>query len=1125
MAKVFRLHSGGDDTIIDWGNSAVYSDGVLNKIVDPEGGTARKEITSIPSPFARIDLVMNAFKEVNRSGKLDGGSIYHKTVSDTLDVGEIFFNFERYRDMFEIILWDRENGVKRLEDSETSSHNVLGSTLEMYLKQDRSAYNFDRMKRIFLLNYIGPDKPNEMNIVGATSPSTLFFSSANDLSYVTKNVAFGDDRPFDKNYNPLFKRDIEYLKYLWALSKSDTKFSSDFPEVFAYLQATYQALPDVKKNVLSRVDELSVDSYDQLTVDSGDNSVEILGYPLHKRIAVIHVASEFEIVSPIYEGRKPLVLPAPFTPNEQTSTYEELQYTQAKWGRDYKAPYKDDNALEDRILPHVNEKYPYLSISDFLGESIIETPYNLNSACFFDGNPIKQVENKSYLLPLTNLFFKFFTLNDLMGKVPGGKKMVELTSLPGGGVTVTLRIPIIGNGKVKVVEFVRQYNVGVVSDLDANKGCITVVRMGLGLFPLMKFAENQNAHYRIALLDKCEDEDVKLIYFDGSEKVDSIAVVERLKKSIDNGVESHVLNKRFDRIVVSVGKTKGVILPIMKESLGQSQFTFAVDFGTTNTHIEYKKDDEKVSHPFEISKEEVQFQKLHVDYHKDKPDFEPAFVNNFVPETIGSNSIVSFPMRTAFAEDIYTNFGSATYTLANGNIAFQFEKGATPPNNHIKTNLKWAKDSREQIRLFVENILFLLRNKVLLNGGGLDKTKVVWFYPASMPYTQWEKFNNIWVDAYKKYFGNDSKNVISMSESSAPYHYYALQKGASSRTVTIDIGGGTTDVYVVEEEKSKMLISFKFASNAIFGDGYNWTSENNGFVKTFSDDMLEALETNELITLSTVYKQIEAQKNSSDINSFFFSLAQDEKLNQKVIPSLNYLQKLSDSSELTYVFILFYSAIIYFVANSMKAKGFNMPLTVAFSGNGSKTLRVLSTNNATISKFAKMIIEKVFEKEYSRECDLQIICEGNPKVATCKGGLNSREQQDPDQIDSIKHALLGTDTTTLISKKQSMAELDDQILADVVKQVERFLDIMFELDDDNGGFFAKRFGANASISNMVKESAKKNLLEYAKKGVEARVADLKAWESPLKVEETLFFYPIVGMLNNLAREIANRQKD
>ena len=209
MAKVFRLHTGASDTLSNWEDSVKIGSTAIDKIPDPVGATDAHEITSIPSPFARMDLVKNAFKIV-ADGDLEGDTIYHKLVSDALDVGQIFFNIEKYRKFIEIIVWDKNNALKELDDSYCEEHRRLGRTYGTYLQQDQDVYHFDKLDCIYLLNYRAPSAPNEMNIIGATSPATLFFTSANNLSYVGKGeyaITFGNDRPFDGAYAPLHKRD------------------------------------------------------------------------------------------------------------------------------------------------------------------------------------------------------------------------------------------------------------------------------------------------------------------------------------------------------------------------------------------------------------------------------------------------------------------------------------------------------------------------------------------------------------------------------------------------------------------------------------------------------------------------------------------------------------------------------------------------------------------------------------------------------------------------------------------------------------------------------------------------------------------------------------------------------
>lgn len=71
MSKIFRLYKEGTTTYEDWNNSPAfpYNSASRDMIEDPDGASARHEITSIPSPFARIDLIKTAFKEVCKQDK------------------------------------------------------------------------------------------------------------------------------------------------------------------------------------------------------------------------------------------------------------------------------------------------------------------------------------------------------------------------------------------------------------------------------------------------------------------------------------------------------------------------------------------------------------------------------------------------------------------------------------------------------------------------------------------------------------------------------------------------------------------------------------------------------------------------------------------------------------------------------------------------------------------------------------------------------------------------------------------------------------------------------------------------------------------------------------------------
>ena len=249
MAFIFRLHPNGANTNTDWLPSQPYGTNVISQIVAPNGESAQTEITSIPSPFARIALVKSAFGEVVKSRDLSGDTIYHKMVSDSLDVAEIFFNYDKLKNKFKIVVWDIQNDLASLKNT----HPQIYDSLDVFLKQDASVYHFDRMNRLYILVYIGKQKKTQMDVVGATSPASMFFTPANDLSYISNDITFGQDHPFDGQFQPLFKRDPKFVEYLFTFRKDyGQQFASDFPEVNAYFDATYSELSPKLKAIIDK---------------------------------------------------------------------------------------------------------------------------------------------------------------------------------------------------------------------------------------------------------------------------------------------------------------------------------------------------------------------------------------------------------------------------------------------------------------------------------------------------------------------------------------------------------------------------------------------------------------------------------------------------------------------------------------------------------------------------------------------------------------------------------------------------------------------------------------------------------------------------------------------------------
>lgn len=1065
--------------------------------------TNTTEPTSIPSPFARMELARTAFTiaaEIlgNRNKKWsDVPCRYQKIVSGCLDVAEIFFNLPLYRDYVEIIKWE----TKMLKN-DPMSNTQLGKSMLKFIEGDNSTYNFDKMDAIYLLNYIGENRPNKrgLNIIGATSPITMFFSIDNDLKYVSEKIHFvNGDNPFDGDFNPLEKRDANFIKYLNLYinqSYGKAQFARDFKALSDYIDQACNRLPH-------GIDIDGTYDYEKIEVlPNSGNYVQVLGKFLGCQAERQPQKSDFEVKSSIVpQERLPLILPV-----EIANAYSECAYISKGdlWGQK-QAPAREMLGLDERVLPGTNVKYPYLTISDFFEDVIVKMPFKLNSVSYFNGNLEKESED-SYLLPLKPLFFKYFTVDEL-------RNMISM-KVSSTVVEVKLNIPIHNYSGAAAINYVTYQKIYQTNRNDnTNVGGTEIAKFGLGVFPIVRSNDVNVAHYRIALFDKVKDIDLKFY-----NKVDSVSEnysnVLREYRDVC-GIKSYVISKQnFDRIDVSVGGNHGYVIPNFEDSEGTGKFRFAVDFGTTNTHIAYSVSNQREASAFECIKPQIA--RLHDNY-KAERDIIAAFEDNFVP-----NTKLEFPIRSAFAESQRIDYGQITYTLCDGNIPFRYEKVGPQDYQNIQTgeDLKWSVN-RGRIELYIKNIAYILRNKVLMDKGSLKDTEIRWFYPASMSTFVRNMMEQAWIMAYKEYFDADydesSNKVTRMSESIAPYCHYINKAAAVGIVTTIDVGGGTTDVYVSDGKVNPdgstnhgILLSFRCASNAIFGDGYNNNISNNGFVKEFKPIFEKELSDND--TLKNAMSTIALKGNSSELISFFFSLASSGK------PGLNFMQKLAEDQRFKYVFLIFYSAIVYHVAQTMKAKGIGMPQTVAFSGNGSRSLQVISQNHAIQEEFVKTIFEKVYGEVYPKSQKFTLKFDNDkPKEATANGGLEATMEQVQYTPELV--VLLGKDDHSL-ADGEAFDKLSDSFKNEVVKSVVDFIDFIPSLNNNNA--FGDKYSLDVSILDEVLELCKQDLDNYLDLGLQ-KVLQILAADPTMtnKVTESLFFFPIVGMLNNLAQEIKN----
>ena len=1059
VIKVFRLHQGQEGT--GWFVSAAIDRDALRTIK-----TEGKDIaSSIPSPFARIDLVKSAFDWINyqissivgaypqgvaisREDKIkiretiEGKTAQNKLISDALDVAQMFYKYPIINDKIEIIAWKPKDRFKDLvENSLNNRHKIFAETLSIYWEQDSVSqanqgnlvlYNFEHVNRLFFVI-----NKNTKQVIGGTSPSTLFFAAPDAKNSINGlEIRCGQDILLDDIYFPLHKREVSFIEYMYSFAKQSNNFSILFPEVSKYLDNIRDYLLEGSmRTVVANLNNGSITNYQQCHISFDEQDYcEILGLRLG------------------------------------------------------------------------TEK-------SFLEDKIIELPYSIDSSKF------KTCGAKKHLLPVTQAFIRQYGIENI-------EQYCKIEERAGGGVEAILDVPV-QNGSLQYRKLYHQND-------------IEKLKVHLAILPFLK-PKNAKIDYTIGIIDDRPDKSVNISLSclnNGQEIQVSASSVVRNPGIDDVKSIYYKFNSPFDSVCFGIGSVKNIIIPKLTSCAENDDVRFAIDFGTTNTHIEYSIGGNP-SIPLDNAGTLPLWQSLmnRNDQNIDPKvlDNEETFEKEMMPYLISTpDSICKFPLRTAIVYNRDFSFSiNEPYRLFQHVNNFLFYEKRTVPKHYLKpdTQLKWSNYDEENAKLrtnaFVEYLLTIVYFKALSLGVNPANAKIIWFYPVSMEGAENSDgelgiFIKLWQESYQKVFSiNNTKNLIQVPESVAPYLYY--RPTAAGLSLSIDIGGGSSDIALFDEKNPNAILisSVKFAGNAIFGDGYSTqgernNSENNGWVKTFTQKAKEIAKTEYVNILNDIL----SRKDSADFSNFLFSLENDHSV------AFNYGSLIQANPKLKLSILVFYGAIAYYSANLLKKSGIrDIPKNILLSGTGAKSANILdsspSDNLINLSTLFKYIFENVYDSKIERNIIVKVA--PNPKELTCKGALRSGIAENVSQ-NSIKFWLGGINGGVWGKALDKEKDVED---------TPKYEDIY------------KDHSAKENISNSIKDFYK-ILDEYKKtvrfetkflidqiaydKFIKSRDEDIEDFlERGLRtfnkreqrhIEETLFFYPLVGILNKLTYELA-----
>ncbi|MBD5310996.1 MAG: hypothetical protein HDS13_02365 [Bacteroides sp.] len=907
--------------------------GDLAKITEQRTNNS-SALNALPTPFARFFVVKEAFRralEELKDSKKHTGDAYNRLVSDTLDIFELLYNQTfhegRWDDTRKIVIreWELETDLKSLKRQVP----ILGNAVENYFSSDLKASG----NRLF---FVVIENEGRNYLLGTSSPYTGFVTPP-DL---------------------------------------DKKVDNRGKAVPSFIGKRYEHMPTITRK--------SGGSYFRDVKLFGDRDKDFKNY-------MFYLVNKYPIGDEMKELRDYI---------------KQVQITDKDITTNWQPQFKiisSDNSNDVVINGLPIGKDTGLSTVNFFNDTLIRLPFRLSKDFYQPMTYAGGDEKREYdfMLPISR---------EAMNLIEGNFECV--CKVTNAKVTVTL--------KYKGQEYRKDYypdNDGVTSRgriVNLEKENIS---FNLGVFPnILSPNTVENNYFKVMAVmnDSTDDytpvsiERVDLTFFyRNDERFEEIETIENSNttakygvrpavvrskqndlKEIDAGSKFYeIFNTQFDAIYfrfrLDSGSCEGVLIPNWKRAQRtDDSYAYAVDLGTTNTYIsccKIGKDNEpeqlNMNEPMVAFlhdvKRSAQYSLVSIIENTLTPKCVKNFKTEFVPALIDGIQY-RFPIRTALC--VKKGDNSKPSLFDNCNIAFFYEKTKGMGNQTILTDIKWEGNHEKELRLFIRELLLIVKTDVLQKNGLLANTKLIWFRPLSFNGGIRELYTSIWNEEAKYLLNIGSSQIDCVSESEAPYYYFNKKNIFNSVDAVsiVDIGGGSSDFIYFANGKPKIANSVHFGCDILWGNGFSgFTNDRqNGIFERFVESIhFEDSEELEQLNLSM---RSDKSVSTKDIISFWLSNDEHCEISKKLKESYKPL------------FLYHFVSIVYYMALMYRAKCLACPRSVLFCGNGSKYIDgLLSSDKGTI----KEIVTTIFKEVYGEIKDVQVILPNYRKECTCYGGL------------------------------------------------------------------------------------------------------------------------------------------
>lgn len=934
-----------------------HLDDVMEQKTDNSGA-----LNSLPTPFARFFVAREAFrrameehraKEANSNAKKEAGFAYAQMVSDILDVYELLFNLKYHQNS-----WGDSKKLELREWVASENLPIIKKHMPVLYNSISEYYQTDIVidKLYFLvLTEDGRDK-----LLACTSPMTGFVTPPDMDKAVVK-----------KDGSPVVAITGKQYENLEIYRKSGGRYFRDI-KMFE------------------------------------DRDADFKNYMYNEVFGSDNVDARFKTIKEYIRS---------FKNDEDIRNDFKLSLTSVKTDQN------DDLVVNGLMIMTSDE----IDVNSFFTPTLIKLPYRISREHFIAVTYQNDSKERSYdyLLPFKPEVLSLFKGGEIDSDVHINRN----------SVTVYLRY----NGKEYKKEYAKDNlrpNWGKIIDFDEAK-----ISFDLGIFPnILSAKEEENNYFKIMVIGADEDpeppyfniDEISLKFFKQGEHIREIdntsagvkfgvhpAVVRSRQKTdmTEGGTKYYELfNSSFDAIEIEILGDTGLLLPRFdKSQLTNDTYTYAVDLGTSNTFISRSKDGQNTM------PEMFKMERPMVNYMHEVPKdsqmsmasriegsiFEMArnrIKTEFLPAIIDGQDY-KFPIRTAICGLIRKVDDPSLFD--NHNIAFFYEKVMPDDDQQVHTDIKWEKNDA-LLRVFIRELLLIIKCDILQRNGDLDRTKLVWFRPLSFMGNTRSTYQEIWTSEPERILFIQPNQISCFSESEAPYYYFKKKdyvKDSEAVTV-IDIGGGSTDFVYFKDNKPVMANSVHFGCDVLWENGYKEfeNERQNGIYRRYADTL--RFKRQDLEDLNVCFKNIDAVK-TKDIINFWLSNSDFCDI------------KKSLGRDFKPVFVYHLTSILFYMASMYKDNGYPAPKSVIFSGNGSKYIDSFICNEPRI---LKQIIDLVFSKVFGGEHNVKLELPKERKESTCYGGLY-RDADAPDVPEVIYQGDVTRDYTKVGDINRNFADL------------------------------------------------------------------------------------------------------